>query len=122
MLVEPENMKSVTKISPRKYNKKPKQDHSSVSIHNFMPSPDYDLYQVKIHHDIFQHVCKFHTPLEKCPNEAYQTMARILGEQEERDQEDEVKVASDKADYQKAMDTLFSIHSPVLSRPRKKAV
>ena len=85
-----------------------------------MPSPNCNIYQVKICHDVFQLVCKIHTPPEKCSNEAYQTTAIIPGEQEERDQEDEVKVASNRANYQKAMDTLFSIHGPVLSRPRKK--
>ena len=98
MLVRPENMRHVTTLSPQKYNKKPKQDHSSVPIHNFMPSPNCDVYQVKIRHDVFQHVCKIHSLPEKCSNEAYQMMARILGEHNQRDREYEVKVASDRAD------------------------
>jgi hypothetical protein len=121
MLVKPENMKAVTMVEPRKYNKKPKIDQSFVAIYNFMPSSNCDVYQVKIPHDVFQHVCKIHTPPEKSSNEAYQTLATTLAKLEAKDRENEVKIANEKADYQKAMDTLFTNHNPVVTRPRKKA-
>ena len=93
-------MNSVAIVAPQKYNKKIKSDHSySISIHNFMPSPGDNMYQVKVCHDIFQHVYKIHTPPEKFSNEAYHIMARNLREKEEKDGEDGVKVASERADY-----------------------
>ena len=121
MLVKPENMQAVTMVEPRKYNKKPKVDQSFVAIHNFMPSSNCDVYHVKIPHHVFQHVCKVHTPPEKSPNEAYQTLVTILEKQEEKDRENEVKLFNEKADYQKAMDTLLTHRKAVVSRPPKKS-
>jgi hypothetical protein len=108
-------------VEPRKYNKKPKVDQSFVAIHNFIPSSNCDVYHVKIPHHVFQHVCKVHTPPEKSPNEAYQTLVTILEKQEEKDREYEVKLFNEKADYQKAMDTLLTHCNAVVSRPRKKS-
>ena len=55
--------------------------------------------QIKVHHNVFQHICKFHETPERCCNEAYQTMAKLLGGKEEKDREDEVKVTSQRVDY-----------------------
>ena len=51
MLVRPGNVKSVITVTPQKYNKNPGQDHSFVSIYNFVPSPDCNVCQVKVQHD-----------------------------------------------------------------------
>ena len=119
MKMKPENMESMVTVDSRKYNKIAKRDNSHVRITNFLPNNSNHMFQVNVCHDAFRYICNIHEHPETVSKIAFITMAKILGEKEEKERENEANVANQKEEYTKCMDAFFSSHDPVVARPRK---
>lgn len=119
MTLRPENMESVVTVNKQKYNKEAKQDNSTVGIKNFLPNKSDEMFRVKVRHDAFRYICKIHECPEKVSKEAYTTMVKILRDKEDKEREIEANTASQREEYARCMESFFSSHDPVESRPRK---
>jgi hypothetical protein len=120
LMVKPENMESMTQVSPDKYNKNPKRDDYNVVTENVMPGKDGEHFTVKLRHDVFQNIFKTYDRLESRADEAYETMVRILDEKEKLEAEKEATIAHEQAEYENAMDKFMSTHKLVEDRPHKR--
>lgn len=119
MTLKPENMKSVITANKKYYNKEAKQDTAVVGIRHFCENTSNHLLEATVRHDAFSYVCKIHERPEIVSNDAYSTMIKYLQDQEDKEQESEANIASQREEYTRCMDEFFLSHKPVDVRPRK---
>ena len=118
--VKPEYMQQVKKVRLYEYNKTPKRDDCDIGISNLLPNKEGEIFQVRVRHDVFQHICKVHDCPETCSNEASKTMTRLLGEREKKEEEDQASLAKERDEYNRNLNNFFSKHDQIIARPRKK--
>ena len=116
-----EHMESVKKVKLSEYNKKPKRDDCHVEINNSLINGTCKILQVRVRHDVLEHVCKLHSAPQRQNEQAYEIMSKMLEEKEEKQREEEASITKAREDYYRNMQVFLSSHRPVEARPRKKA-
>ena len=88
-----------------------------------MPNKSDKMFRVKVCHDAFCYICNIHECPEKVSKEAYTTMVKILGNKEDKEREIKAKIASQREDYARCMDSFFCLQiqwNPDLGKSAKQ--
>ena len=123
MVVKPEHMESVKKVDTHHIHRDyvvTKTEECHVSIQNFLPKRERDVFPVVIRSAVLQKLMSIYPNLDRQSNEAFLKLVELQEQVQQIEEEQKQQIADQQCEYEQAMSKLFSHYTHASTRPRKR--